>query len=121
MGYYTRYNLSTPDLDLVPKQNIIKIFREEYKSASYALDADGDSNDECKWYEAEKELIEFSIKHPSILFLLEGVGEENGDEWKLYVQDGHSQKLKAKMVFPPFDKAKLQSDIRESKINKVLN
>ena len=117
MGYYTKYDLSIIEGD----KNLIKIFREEYSSAGYALEADGQCNEECKWYDAQKELTEFSIKHPTTLFLLEGVGEENGDEWKMYVQDGHSQMLKAKMVFPPFDKAKLQADIRESKINKVLN
>ncbi len=117
MGYYTKYDLYIVEGD----KSLIKTFREEYKSAQYAIDEDGSYNEECKWYDAEKELTQFSIKHPTTLFLLEGRGEENGDEWKLYVQDGHSQKLRAKVVFPPFDKAKLQSDIRESKINKVLN
>jgi hypothetical protein len=35
------------------------------------------------------------------------IGEESGDQWKLYVQSGHHQLLKTSIVFPEFDKAKL--------------
>jgi hypothetical protein len=116
MGYYTSYKLSMVEGD----DELINIFRKECDGANYALDEWGDSNDSCKWYDSKKDIIEFSKKYTDAIFLLEGEGEENGDLWKLYVKDGHTQECKAKMVYPEFDKSKLLADIRESKINKVL-
>ncbi len=115
MGYYTQYTLSILEGD----QEIIKKFREENQNANYAIEDDGSSSDSCKWYDSDKELIAFSLKNPKVLFLLEGIGEENGDEWKLYVQDGHTQKCKGTMVFPEFDKAKLLAEIRDSKLKSI--
>ena len=116
MGYYTQYSFTV----LEGGEELIEKFREENENAKYAFDESGSTESECKWYDSQKELLEFSMKHPNALFLLEGNGEENGDQWKLYVQSGHFQVCKAEIVFEEFDKAKLLSDIRESKINTVL-
>ena len=117
MGYYTSFKFKVIEGD----ESLIKEFRKENENAKYAVDEYGDTNDSCKWYDCEKDIVSFSIKHPKIIFMLEGEGEESGDIWKLYVQDGHVQNCRAKIVFPEFDKAKLQADIRESKINKVID
>src|ERR1035437_2957137 len=114
MGYYTSYILSIIEGD----ENLIEEFRKESEGSNYAIDKYGDTNESCKWYDSTKDIIEFSLKHPKTLFLLEGAGEDTGDEWKLYVQEGPTQQCRGKMVFPEFDKAKLLSNIRESKINK---
>lgn len=115
MGYYTQYTLSI----LEGEDEMINEFRKECEGANYALDEEGCSNDSCKWYDSDKDLIAFSKKHPKVLFLLEGVGEESGDEWKLYVQDGHTQRCKGVMTFPEFDKAKLLAEIRDSKLKSI--
>ena len=116
MGYYTQYELSIqrgPD-------DLIKELRAEYEGANYAFDDDGVSQDMCKWYDHEKDLKAFSIKHPQALFKLEGVGEESGDNWQLYVQDGLCQRCVGRIVFDEFDYDKLLADIRESKIDKIV-
>lgn len=115
MGYSTRYNLTI----LEGGVEMINEFRRTNRNATYALDEEGSCNDDCKWYDHEKDLKDFSINHPNALFLLEGQGEESGDEWKLYVQNGHSQMCKGKMVFPEFDKGKLLADIRDSKLKLI--
>ena len=126
MGYYTRYDFSIVEADGLGyvehkrKLELIESFRKESHGAAYAFDEFGNSNDEVKWYDCQKDILEFSIKHPSIIFLISGVGEERSDDWKLYVQDGHSQISRAETIYPPLDRAKLQSDILESKLNKVL-
>lgn len=126
MGYYTRYDFSIVEADGLGyvehkrKLELIDSFRKECHNAAYAFDEFGNSNDEVKWYDCQKDILEFSIKHPSIIFLISGVGEERSDDWKLYVQDGHSQISRAETIYPPLDRAKLQSDILESKLNKVL-
>lgn len=118
MGYYTNYNLSI--LEGGDHDELIKEFRKYSDNANYAIDEDGCSNESCKWYESNSELMLFSKNYPDAIFCLEGHGEENGDIWKLHVKDGHSQICKAQLVFPEFDKAKLLADIRESKIDKVI-
>jgi hypothetical protein len=104
MGYYTRYELS------VKKGNtdLISEFVSENENAAYALDDNGDSNESCKWYDHEYELKAFSLKHPETLFELKGEGEESGDIWIKYIQNGKCQYCKAKLVFDDFDEAKLK-------------
>lgn len=124
MGYYTSYKLSV--LEGGDEEQLISEFRSESDGARYALDEDGDTNESCKWYDSNSDLIKFSKKHPDTIFCLEGEGEESGDNWKLYVKDGHSQKCRARLVcrewchYDEFDKAKLLADIRNSKIDKVI-
>ena len=118
MGYYTSYTLSV--IEGGDEEQLISEFRKESAGARYAVDEYGDSNDSCKWYESNTDLINFSKKHPNAIFCLEGDGEDSDDNWKLYVKDGHTQECRAKMVFPEFDKGKLLAEIRESKINKVI-
>lgn len=118
MGYYTSYQLRV--LEGGDESELINEFRKESDGAAYAIDEDGDTNESCKWYDSNQDLINFSKKHPDAIFCLEGEGEESGDVWKLYVKDGHYQECRATMVFPEFDKAKLLADIRDSKIDKII-
>ena len=117
MGYYTSYTLSV----LEGEENLICKLREENESGDYALDEYGQSTNSCKWYSCQNDLVEFSNRHPKTLFLLEGIGEEPNDEWQLYILEGQVQRCVGQMVFPKFDKLKLLSDVRDSKINKVLD
>jgi hypothetical protein len=104
MGYYTRFNLTVSSQE----EKIIKELREENEDAEQALDEIGRTNGECKWYDHEKDLKEFSLKHPKVLFTLDGEGKENGDIWKLYVKNGKSQRAKAEMKFPDYDPEKMK-------------
>lgn len=116
MGYYTTYNLSMVEGD----EKLINEFRNFSESAKYAINEWGDGEESCKWYDSNEELVKFSKLHPEAIFCLEGEGEENGDSWKLYVKDGHYQECRAKLVFPEFDKGKLLAEIRDAKIDKVI-
>lgn len=105
MGYYTRFKLTvTGETDI----DVIEKFRDENDYAEYALDEFGDSREECKWYDCKEDVLAFSKKHPDILFLLEGEGEEAGDVWRLYARNGKSCYQKAKMVFEQFDESMLE-------------
>ena len=104
MGYYTRYEL------LVKKGNtdLVSQFVSENENAAYALDDNGNSNESCKLYAHENELKIFSTKHPETLFELKGEGEESGDIWVKYFQNGKCQTCKAKLVFDDFDEDKMK-------------
>lgn len=105
IGYYTRFKLTvTGETDI----DVIGEFRNENDYAEGALDENGRSAGECKWYDCKEDVLELSKKHPNILFLLEGEGEEAGDVWRLYARNGKSCYQKAKMVFEQFDESMLE-------------
>ena len=111
MGYYTRYELtvsSNADTDAYEGQDVIETFREECEEAMRALDVGGVSLDDTKWYSHEKDLRKFSLNFPDVVFTLEGEGEESGDIWKKYFQDGLMQKCEAIISFDKFNKLKLK-------------
>lgn len=122
MGYYTNYDFGIQvNESSVNDQALLDEFRETCEGAKYAFGRNGRSTGECKWYSAIDDLLEFSTKHPLVVFRLEGEGEEHGDSWKLYVQTGCKQECRARIVYPEFDLAKLRSDVRETQLNKVID
>lgn len=116
MGYSTKYSLKTELViagevaelvDDSPLQAVIGQLRKQDENSKYAINDAGEMCQECKWYEHEKTLKEFSLKHPSILFTLHGEGEENDDIWNKYFLNGKCQVAKAQMSIAEFDAGKL--------------
>lgn len=104
MGYSTKYNLSI----IQGNTDLLEEFVESSSQASYAIDSNGDCNQECKWYNHEDELKEFSLKYPLLVLELKGEGEESGDIWVKYFHNGKVQTSKAKITFDSFDLNKLK-------------
>lgn len=103
MGYYTSHKL-----EIIKGDNeLISILRGYEKEVAYALYDNGETADSCKWYDHENDLRRFSIMHPEALFKLSGEGEEPGDIWIEYYQNGKMQQCKAKISFDEFDCNKL--------------
>ena len=99
MGYYTRH-----ELEIVKGDNdLIGALREVCEDAQYAINVSGDSENSCKWYSHEADLKSFSLRHPNAIFKLSGEGEESGDIWHEYYQNGKVQTCKAKIVFDDFN------------------
>ncbi len=104
MGYYTYFKLTVTgetDIDVIGK------FRDENRGAYYALGQSGNNERKWMWATHKEDVLEFSRKHPDILFLLEGEGEESGDVWKFYARNGRSYYQKAKIIFDEFDESML--------------
>ena len=89
-------------------ESIIADLRKSNENAKYGLSEDGTCNGECKWYDHEEDMRSFSEKYPTILFELEGEGEENGDHWFEYYLNGKMQRCKAIITFEPYDVTKLE-------------
>lgn len=128
MGYYTNYKLSYEANDSYNKEHydFIKACQakgiqipaglntNKYALLEEALNEKADyklsyvlDGINCKWYEHEVDLKAFSKRFPEILFTLKGEGEESDDVWIKYFKNGKMQHVIARIVFDPFDEAKL--------------
>ena len=103
MGYYTNHELEVP----YENEGLIAALRGECEGAKYAIDDNGSTEQSTKWYEHEKDLRAFSKKHPDVLFILSGEGEEGGDLWREYYKAGKMQRCKAKISYDDYQEGLL--------------
>lgn len=99
MGYYTRH-----ELEVVKGNDYVTDYKKEISELAGYGDCFDDS---IKWYEHEKDMREYSKKHPNVIFKLSGESEESSDIWVEYYKNGKMQIEKAKIVIGDFDDSKL--------------
>ncbi len=98
MGYYTHHKLEVHHYGGL----------EDHQGAIQAVSGYDDLWEERnKWYSHEEDMREYSKKFPLTLFALEGEGEEQGDVWCKYFQNGKMQECRRKFTIDPFDESKL--------------
>ena len=114
MGYNTQYNLTIAPADPqavvnndLYKYAIIADLRATYADAATALTRDGSKNEPIHWYDHEDELVEFSKQYPEVVFTLSGEGEDAGDVWKKYFNNGKKQIDCAVMTIADYDETLL--------------
>ena len=137
MGYYTRYSLDIqprPDLErigslgrarraldregLQQTPEIAAFFAEPINEAIFQalfnealvyalgrtlLGGEPDS----QWRTQDDDLLKLSAAAPDHLFILSGVGEDAGDQWRKYFKGGRMQQAHARIDFEEFDESKL--------------
>lgn len=98
MGYETYFQLKIePD-----NEEDLEKFKEEIeKIPGYSYIFEGER---VTWYDHEKHMREFSKLYPNVLFKLYGEGEEFGDGWYEYYQNGLMQRCEAVITYPPYNK-----------------
>ena len=108
MGYYTIFKLSTKDSEITDdiKKELSIINREYFNDIDYVNELI-EGWFEAKWYEYERDVKILSLKFPTIVFILEGNGEERDDMWVAYFMNGKMQYEKAKITYNYFDPNKL--------------
>lgn len=85
MGYYTEYTFSViKNLNNIELDTFLGILTD---IAEYDFNPDGTTHG-IKWYDHEKDMLELCSRFPDCVFLLEGVGEEDGDIWRQYYKHG---------------------------------
>lgn len=92
----------------IPPSKMISEYIEKNKDAFYAIDEYGESQDTAKWYDHEDSMKALSKAFPSVLFTLNGEGEESGDLWNKYFLNGKMQVAKGVIQFDKFDETKLK-------------
>lgn len=103
MGYRTYFTLMVTS----EREELIEELRKECEGAEYALEEEGNPQQDCKWDEHETDMQAFSAKHPEVLFTLNGEGEESTDLWNKYFKGGKMQACYAQITFEEYDETKL--------------
>lgn len=115
MGYYATFKISAFDVAegipasrsfleaLILNGDPIDIY--VHKDGTYSLFG-GES---LKWYEHEEEMVELSKRYPTMVFILDGDGEEQGDIWRKFFLNGKMHEWRQEEVYrPPFDQSILR-------------
>lgn len=109
MGYYTNYLLWIENEDEL--RNTIQeevmcdlaSFSEEFKDDEDNWDEANPlatiSWDSRKWYEYDDDMRTLSAHFPECKFILEGIGEDCDDRWRMYYFDGRSQYAPAQITY----------------------
>ena len=87
MGYSTCYSLDVDHPEL--HEEMWKYIEEHLTDIPYAVaDFDGGCNQDCKWYEYDRDMKQLSAQFPDALFELHGEGESNQDNWTTHYKAG---------------------------------
>lgn len=97
MGYYTDFDISG---------NSEEIAEAIEETSGYFGWYDRRIN--AKWYDWQNHCLKVSERFPEEIVVVEGVGEEHGDMWKAYFNNGKMQIANAVITYEPFDKSKLE-------------
>ncbi len=108
MGYFTHFSLNFYDpsgqLDF---PDVLKHLNDEVISIR-AFEDDGTPCEAVKWYNHEYDMAQLSLRHPDVIFFLEGIGENPEDLWRKYFLNGRMQLAPAKIHYDEFDPSKLK-------------
>lgn len=101
MGYYTMHSLEILKGD---------DYETDYENEISEISGYGVSTfcSEIKWYDHDKVIRIYSTKHPNVVFKLSGEGEETGDIWVEYYNNGLMQREEAKVVVGDYNESKLK-------------
>ena len=111
MGYYTNFTMKVLDESMVEvDSSVYPEFAEESLYDGYFSVQDLISNDadNCKWYDHEEDVREYSKKFPNLVFILDGEGEEPGDIWREFYKNGKSYRWDLEHTLPEFEEGKLE-------------
>jgi len=122
MGYLTSFKLEIiqpeskiddfervlPKSQVPEQRQIIEMLRSKYENAKFSLDENGNTRESYTWYNYQDDLKEFSKNFPTMIFKLNGEGEENGDIWEAYFKNGKMQLCEARITFDKYDESKLK-------------
>jgi hypothetical protein len=100
MGYYTSHKL-----EIIEGNDNVTDYKAEIAEISGYSDP---FDDNIKWYSHQKDMREYSKRHPKTVFELTGTGEEPDDMWIEYYLNGKMQRTVAKIIFDDYDQNKLE-------------
>ena len=114
MGYCTQYEIAAYDAatrEPVERELEYEMtYRLEEISSGYAVreeferwgrvDFDLWAEEPMKWYSHKEDMIVLSKEYPDYIFIVDGVGEEFPDAWRMWVKNGIAEKVYAEIKYP---------------------
>ena len=107
MGYYTYYSMEAYDAETansISSELEEEICKRLYEISGHAI-AQGYSfyysvsYGYFKWYDHEADMIALSKEYPNVVFVLDGEGEERDDNWRLFVHNGETELVTARIIY----------------------
>lgn len=95
MGYYTYHTLESDD----NKDHTDNI--REFLEDAYLFE------ESTKWYDIVEDMKRYSLEHPTVLFTVQGLGEDGDAHWKAYFRNGKSCRTQGEITFTPFNQLTL--------------
>lgn len=88
MGYYTDYTISIESEHT--HDDLIALLHAMHIHADYMFNLHDSTitGHEIKWYEWRDDMVRVSKSFPNWIIAIHGDGEDDGDEWDIYLQDG---------------------------------
>jgi hypothetical protein len=115
MGYRTYHSLTVYDNKLtyldketVEHEMLISKFVNKYDGLDEEESNFSIFEQEEKWYDHEKNMKEYSLLYPDLIFKIHGDGEENEDFWDEYFKNGKCQFCPSYMFYDDYDESKLK-------------
>jgi hypothetical protein len=103
MGHYSKFSLEI-DGHKIYREKIILGFLNENPEAEAALNIDGTSRAWAKWYSANKDMIELSLKYPRNVFILGRSEDVLGDIVRIHYQNGEMLYYESGVIsYPDFE------------------
>lgn len=102
MGYFTNYEISANTEDGQVFNDIRELYEGLFRISAHIYNGHitAIGSDSVKWYKHEFDMMNLSIKHPTVKFVLDGVGEEQGDLWQKIFLGGKMKVVKPTLVWP---------------------
>ena len=112
MGYYTYYYLEMYG----DQDKIDDAFDDAMDSEDERIrELVGDNHTDIKWYDFEKDFKKFAKRHPDVLFVVQGDGEESYDLWEERFKGDISEYHE--VIMPPFTTPELLTDSEKQKLS----
>ena len=106
MGYYTYYTMGAHDTktNAPVNEELEKTICERLYAISKGAIFEAETFEEClddslKWYDHFEDMLSLSVEFPDVVFILEGEGEERDDNWRLFVQNGMWEEVRARIMW----------------------
>ena len=108
MGYDTFIELSF-DATEPTREEVAKTLAEVTGDDATMWEEVIESGMLLRWYDPTEKMREVSARYPGVVFTLHGDGDDSGDLWVEYHQDGKVQaEAQPEWTPPPFDPDKLR-------------
>lgn len=96
------YNTDKSPVDLKTNREITEYMSQDHDSYLDTMEKVYSENVwrvRAKWYRHEDDMERLSLQFPSVIFQLDGCGEEGFDIWRMWFLNGESREVQATITY----------------------